>query len=160
MICKLHVKASLVILFLILGVVGCNQGQEWPSEPQSTTEPQTAAELPSLSIPMKAGLYQVNVTKISPVTPDPVKVSKKQCFSEASFDPFRSIHLNEMCNITNINKGADKVSFDLDCNDTKGNQAAGSAEYSAVGDKLNWSLKLDGIDNEVTKTGEYVGECE
>jgi hypothetical protein len=38
MIYKSHVKASFVILFLVLGVVGCNQEQKESSEPQSATE--------------------------------------------------------------------------------------------------------------------------
>lgn len=150
MIYKLHVKASFVILFLILGVVGCNQEQKGSSEPQGATD---------LSLPMKAGLYEISMTRISYGRTNPSRPSnKKQCFTEAFFNPFKSIHQNEKCKRTNMNKSADKVSFDLACDEADGYQTTGSVEYSVVGDKLDWSRKLSGA-RDVIGTGVYVGEC-
>jgi hypothetical protein len=161
MIYKSHVKASFVILFLILGVVGCNQEQKESSEPQSATESQSATDL---SLPMKAGLYEIEITRTSSSKTDSTKRSKtrskKRCYTEAFFNPFKSIHQNEKCEITNMNKSVDKVSFDISCDEVDGSQTTGSVEYSVVGDKLAWSKKLSSSDREVISTGVYVGDCE
>jgi len=143
---KLHMKASLVICFIVLGTLGCSQ------EPQD------------LSLPMKGGEYEVSLTKTSNDTKNPAKRSTKRCFKESSFDPFKSYYQNEDCKVTNINKGADKVSFDIDCKGEKREQTKGSLAFGVTENKLDWSIKINTINNkeveiETKGSGEYLGKC-
>jgi len=145
MIYKLHVKTALVICFVIFGLVGCKQGQQ------------------GMSIPMKAGEYEISRTRVSNGVQRIIESSKK-CYNEPFFDPFKKYHENEKCKVTNVNKSAEKVSFDIDCERGKGTQAKGSVEYSVTGDKLDWSNKVNSNSDQDTGmetigTGKYLGEC-
>ncbi|MCZ6639878.1 MAG: DUF3617 family protein [Candidatus Dadabacteria bacterium] len=135
MIYKLHVKAGLVMCFIIFGVVGCKQEQQNQQD---------------LSLPMKAGAYDVSVTQISYSLKDPRIRNVKRCFKEPFFDPFKLYHDNDNCKVTNINKGADNASFDIVCKG-QGGKAKGRVKYSVKGDKLYWSSKLSKIKNKKMK---------
>ncbi len=169
MIYQSHVKVVLVLLFLVLGVVGFNQesqsatepqdttGSQSTTEPQDATKPQSVTEPQSLSLPMKAGLYELNITRTFKDKRDPLKVSRKRCLAEPNFLPLKSFQQSGNCKTTNISKGADKASFDIDCKNQEGTSAKASVVYSVVGEKLDWSIKF--IDSEVIGTGKYIGEC-
>jgi len=142
----LYTKYAMTVCLIIFGVTGCSQ------EPQD------------LSLPMKAGEYQVDVTKIADGVTAPVKRSRAKCFREPNFDPFKSYHQNKDCKATNIKKSSDKVSFDIDCKKGEDAQMKGSIEYGVAGDKFDWAIKLNSMNNqeidvETMGTGEYIGKC-
>jgi len=141
-----NTKYAVLALLIFVGVYGCSQ------EPQD------------LSIPMKAGEYQVTVSKVTNGVEDPTKRSKVRCFREAAFDPFKTYHQNKDCKTTNVVKSDTEVSFDLECKKGAAANAKGKMKYSAIGDKITWSstiTSIDGNEMDITTsgTGDYLGTC-
>ena len=137
-------KWLLVICFVIIGVVGCNRGPE------------------DVSINIKPGEYEINITKTHKGKEDPKKITNTTCFAEAKFDPFNVSGMKDTCKMVNINKVEETVSFDVECNEPDGSIMKHSYEYGANGEKLTWTIK--GFENdevlfETKGTGQYVGEC-
>jgi Protein of unknown function (DUF3617) len=141
-----NIKYAVLALLIFAGMYGCSQ------EPQD------------LSIPMKAGEYQVTLSKLTSGVEDPTKRSKVRCYREAAFDPFKIYHQNKDCKITNVVKSETEASFDFDCNKGAAADAKGKMKYSAIGDKITWSSAISSIDgNEMdittSGTGDYLGKC-
>ena len=133
-----NTKYAVLALLIFVGVYGCSQ------EPQD------------LSIPMKAGEYQVTVSKVTSGVEDPTKRSKVRCFREAACDPFKTYHQNKDCKITNVVKSETEVSFDLESKKGAAANAKGKMKYSAIGDKITWSstiTSIDGNEMDITTSG-------
>jgi len=141
-----NTEYAVLVLLIFAGMYGCSQ------EPQD------------LSIPIKAGEYQVTASKVTSGVENPTKHSKVRCFREAAFDPFKTYHQNKDCKINNVVKSETEVSFDFDCNKGAAANAKGKIKYSAIGDKFTWSSAISSIDgNEMdittSGTGDYLGTC-
>ena len=142
----LNTKYAVLSLLIFAGVYGCSQ------EPQD------------LSIPMKAGEYQISVSKVADGIKNTLKRSKVRCYRESVFDPYNSQHQNKDCKIYNISKSNTDVSFDFDCTKGAAVEAKGKMMYSVNGDRIRWSSSVSSIsgnDVDITSSGkgEYLGKC-
>lgn len=140
-------KYFIVLALIILGVTGCSQDK------------------PDLTIPMKAGDYQVRVDKIADGVKDPKVRTRTRCYPDGTFDPYKSYHQHKDCKLSNIKKTDKKVSFDLDCQKGAFANMKGAISYSVIDESIIWSATINNIDGNdidvVTKgTGEYLGKCQ
>ena len=135
---------TVLILLIFATMLGCSQEQG------------------DLSIPMKAGEYEIEVIKVTNGVEDPTSRKKVKCFKEPVFDPFKAHHQNKDCKMLNVVKTPTQVSMDFDCN--KGSAPKGKMEYSVEVDKIKWSSivsHLSGQETNITTSGSgvYLGKC-
>lgn len=121
-------------------------------------------ERQDLSIPMKAGDYQITVTKVTNGIKDPKNRSKTRCYRESAFDPYKDYHQNKDCKITDVVKTETEVSLNFDCKNEALAGAKGKMQYSVVGDTIKWSSTITEIggrevDVVTSGTGSYEGKC-
>jgi len=137
---------TVLILLVFATILGCSQG---PGD---------------LSIPMKAGSYEVEVVKVTNGVEDPTSRKKIKCYREAAYHPFKTILQNNDCKISNVVKNPTQVSMDFDCKKGSIADAKGKMEYSVDGDKIKWSstiIRISGQETDVITSGSgiYMGEC-
>lgn len=145
--CHRNYTAYSVLAFLIVVcMLGCSKERE------------------DLSIPMKAGDYQITVTKVTNGIKDPLDKTKTRCYRELAFDPYKNYHQNKDCKITDVVKTETQVSFTIDCQNGALAEAKSKMKYSVNGDNIKWSTTISKIggkemDITVSGTGKYVGKC-
>lgn len=143
----INAKYAVLAFLIFAGIYGCSQ------QPQD------------LSIPMKAGQYQVTVLKVTNGVTDPTKRSRAKCFNESTFDPYKTYYQNKDCKISNIVQSDTSVSFDFDCQKGAFADAKGKMEYSTIRDQISWSSTVtniggNDIDTTTSGNGHYLGKCE
>ncbi len=137
---------TVLILLIFATMLGCGQ------------------EHGDLSIPMKAGEYEIEVIKVTNGIEDPTSRKKVKCYREPVFSPFKAYHQNKDCKISNVVKTPTQVSMDFDCNKGAAADAKGKMEYSVEGDKIKWSntvTRISGQETDITVSGSglYLGKC-
>ncbi|GJM14882.1 MAG: hypothetical protein DHS20C13_02090 [Thermodesulfobacteriota bacterium] len=137
---------TVLILLIFATMLGCSQG---PGD---------------LSIPMKAGNYEVEVIKVTNGVEDPNSRKKVKCYREPVFDPYKIFHQSKDCKISNVVQTPTQVSMDFDCKKGTAADAKGKMEYSVEGDKIKWSSTITHIGGQETDaitsgSGVYLGQC-
>jgi len=137
---------TVLILLIFATMLGCGQ------------------EHGDLSIPMKAGDYEIEVIKVTNGIEDPTSRKTIKCYREPVFDPFKIYHQDKNCKISNVVKTPTQVSMDFDCKKGTAADAKGKMEYSIEGDNIKWSNTVNSISGQetditVSGSGVYLGQC-